>query len=402
MPQKNDVILSINQEAQEKIKQGIDVTNGSIGMMYLDDGHLPVSTQVRQALARHTEDNDLSYPSVAGGKDFQEAVRHWFLASAFDNAEKEGRYASLGTPGGTGAVCLAFFLAKKRQATLLIPSLGWPNYEGIAKGFGLAFDHYNLFSENHFDLSGLAESLTTALRSSSRVALLVNDPCQNPTGYSLDETEWMGLTKLLSQAGFANKVDLVIDAAYIDFAAKSDREGMLKALSLLPPSMLVCFCFSFSKTFSFYGLRIGALALYFAQKDLIAEQYDIAVMEARALWSVPNHMAMNVVSELCSNPTSFAALKSEVEENRRLVAARAALFLEEAARAHLAAFPYRSGFFITLPMKDAFAVALKLKEKNIYLAPIRSDALRIALCALPLKKLAGLAAKIVEAQKECA
>jgi hypothetical protein len=39
MPQKNDVILSLNQEAQELKKKGVDVTNGAIGMMYLDDGN---------------------------------------------------------------------------------------------------------------------------------------------------------------------------------------------------------------------------------------------------------------------------------------------------------------------------------------------------------------------------
>jgi hypothetical protein len=51
MPQKNDMILSLNQEAQELKKKGVDVTNGAIGMMYLDDGHLPVSAGIRAQLS---------------------------------------------------------------------------------------------------------------------------------------------------------------------------------------------------------------------------------------------------------------------------------------------------------------------------------------------------------------
>jgi aspartate/tyrosine/aromatic aminotransferase len=108
MPQKNDVILSLNQEAQDLAKKGVDVTNGAIGMMYLDDGHLPVSEEIRTLLSRHTQDQDLIYPSVAGTKDYLAAVRKWFLGSSFEEEAKSGNFLSLGTPGGTGAVCLSF------------------------------------------------------------------------------------------------------------------------------------------------------------------------------------------------------------------------------------------------------------------------------------------------------
>jgi hypothetical protein len=53
-----------------------------------------------------------------------------------------------------------------------------------------------------------------------------------------------------------------------------------------------------------------------------------------------------------------------------------------------------------LQVKDAFATCLKLKEKHIYLAPVKDDALRIALCSLPTAKIPGLALAIKEASHE--
>jgi aromatic-amino-acid transaminase len=400
MPQKNDMILSLNQEAQELKKKGVDVTNGAIGMMYLDDGHLPVSAGIRAQLARHTEDQDLVYSSVAGSKDYHEALRHWFLGSSFEDAAKENRFLSVATPGGTGAVCLAFASSRGPKHAVLVPSLGWPNYVGIAKGFALDLAFYDLFEGDHFNLSGIQKQIRELLTRYDHLSFLINDPCQNPTGYSLSAKEWAAVVDFLGEEGVQGHVDLIIDAAYIDFAPESYRSGMIAALKRLPKETICYFCFSFSKTLSFYGLRIGALSLFGQDKDRLASLYDGAVMEARALWSVPNHMAMNAVAELLSAETTNAALRQEVENNRQIVAKRAAIFFKEAKEAGLKPYPYECGFFVTLAVKDAYATCLKLKEKHIYLAPVKDNALRIALCSLPTAKIPGLALAIKEAAHE--
>ena len=85
-------------------------------------------------------------------------------------------------------------------------------------------------------------------------------------------------------------MDLIIDAAYIDFAPLELKEGMIQAIKKLPKESLCYFCFSFSKTLSFYGLRIGGLGVYGLDEKKVAQYGDFATMEARALWSVPNHM----------------------------------------------------------------------------------------------------------------
>jgi aromatic-amino-acid transaminase len=397
MASKNDVILTLNQEAQTRKAQGIDVLNGSIGMMFLDSGKLPVSGKIRSILARHVEDEDLVYSSVAGPDEFKKRATHWFLGEAFDQKLAEGSYYALGTPGGTGAVSLAFYLAKQAGSALLLPNLDWPNYEGVAKGFGMETVSYNLFANRAFDLSGLEMSIRSLLQSHSHLTLMINDPCENPTGYSLSPEEWQKIVKLLSEDGILGKVDLIVDAAYIDYAESASKEGLLKALLSLNPLTMVYFCFSFSKTLSFYGLRVGMFASYSENKEKAKAAYDAALSEARALWSVPNHMGMNAVVDLLSHQESVQAALEETAENRRIVAQRAAIFLKEAQAVGLEIYPYKNGFFLTIPMSDAFAVCEKLKEKNIFLAPIKANALRVALCAIPTAKMKGLAKAVKDA-----
>jgi len=400
MPQ--DLILLINQRAHERQKAGFDVINGSIGMLTLDDGSLPISQEIRSVLASHVTDHDLSYSSVAGPKDYADALRRWFLASDFDLAAKQGLFSVVATPGGTGALTLAFFASRIAHSILLFPSLDWPNYEAIAGGFGLECASYELYEEGHFALRALEKQIKKTLADHDKVVVVINDPCENPTGYSLSASEWQGLASLLNQKELRGRVELIVDVAYIDYAEEKTRATLKEAVRSLPEETITSFCFSFSKTFSFYGLRIGALAVYGQERSFVEARMNLAIAEARALWSVPNHMAMNTVTDLISHEKTFQSLKNNVEANRQLVARRAALFLAEADAVGLPYYPYKDGFFVTLRVKDAFGLAERLMKKDIFLAPVQATGLRVALCALSEKQLKGLAKAIKNTIEEAA
>ncbi len=392
---KNDVILALNQTANEKTRQGIKVINGSIGMMYTEEKTLPVSERVRGILSKHVKDADLVYPSVSGEAAYRENLRKWFLGNDFDKEVNNKQFFCLATIGGTGALSLCFPLSKRGNTAVVIPSLDWPNYEAIANSFGLKVEYYQLFNKKRgFDLKGLKKTLKNLLVKYDSLTLVINDPCENPTGYCLSAEEWEGLAKILSSKEIAKKISLVVDGAYLDFAEAKEREAMMAAIKSLPESILVCFAFSFSKTLSFYGLRIGALALYSKEKGVAQEAFEEAKAKARAIWSVPNHMAMNVIAELLGDEKSFAELKKEVQINREIVAKRASMMIKEAKECHLGYYPYVSGFFLSIPCLDAFKVSLRLEKENIFLAPTGTDCLRIALSSLSLNEIHGLAKTI--------
>jgi aromatic-amino-acid transaminase len=252
-----------------------------------------------------------------------------------------------------------------------------------------------------FGLGKLKKQIVRLLGEYEKITVVVNDPCENPTGYSLEAKEWEASGWLFFRKkeflakSISSSMPLILITRSLNL-----RAAMIKAVKSIPSEILVYFCFSFSKTLSFYGLRIGALALYSHDEAKVNAAYDASVMEARALWSVPNHMAMNVVTELVDTPATYKSLKDEVQKNREIVAKRASIFLKEANECGIKYFPYRDGFFITLDVPDAFALGEKLMAKDIFLAPVKEKALRIALCALPTTKVPGLAKSIAEALKE--
>jgi len=56
-------------------------------------------------------------------------------------------------------------------------------------------------------------------------------------------------------------------------------------------------------------------------------------------------------------------------------------------------YPYVSGFFVTIPVLQPKVVFERLKAKDIFVVPLTS-AIRVALAAISVKEIEGLALKI--------
>lgn len=395
----SDLILNLNNEAKEKTLQGDKVVNGTIGMMHLDDGKLPLSTLIRSTIASHTEDSDFEYSSVPGEALYRNELLEWFFPGDFESEKKEGRVKTIASPGGTGAITLALKeFSSLSSPAVLLPKLGWPNYPSQVSTFlGDSYYYDNYDEEGNFSFTHLKENIDSLFKNGKENVLLVlNDPCQNPTGYCLSSAEWKTLVSLLTS--YQGKVRLLLDVAYFDFASEEAKANIAASIEALNPAVPVYIAMSFSKTFSFYGLRIGALSILAPTSKQAEEIFDGFKKGARALWSTSNHMAMNAIADLLSHEATKTELKREVALNRDIVAKRASLFLAEAKECGLAVYPYRFGFFCSLPCKDAIVLCQKLKEKGIYLAPVSTKVLRIALCCIPTFQLEGLAKKIKEAE----
>ena len=81
-----------------------------------------------------------------------------------------------------------------------------------------------------------------------------------------------------------------------------------------------------------------------------------------------------------------------------MIKARADLFTKEAEECGLKMLPYVAGFFISIPAKNPGAVCDKLHDDNIFAVPLAAG-VRVAVCAVPLRKIEGMAAKINAAMK---
>jgi len=395
----SDLILILNSKAKQAAKEGRKVVNGTIGMMSLDDGSLPLNQLIRDTLGRHTEDNDLIYSSVAGEEGYRTKLLSWFFEDALKEAEKNGNACTVATMGGTGALALAFKDgASDTKAGILLPRLSWPNYYAQASLFTDQVAFYQNYDEKGgFHIRDVEEKIQSLLERKERLLLVVNDPCENPTGYCLSAEEWKALVDLLN--AYHGKVRLILDSAYIDYAGAGTKKLIADSLLSLSPEVLTYICLSFSKTFSLYGLRIGALTLFSMDSSKSKAAFQAACKSARTLWSTGNHMAMNAVEDLLSREETVQELRKEVQRNREIVKNRAQIFCAEAESCSLSFYPYRFGFYLSLPCSDALSLSTQLMTKDIYLSPVASDVLRVALCCIPTPQVPGLARTIKEAEE---
>lgn len=245
----SDIILSLNQKAKQKESSGQSIINGTIGMMCADDGTLPIPPLIKEILSKHTTDADLCYSSVAGDDSFQQVVLEWFFGNGLDDLRKAGFLGCLGTIGGTGAVAASIKASSKNNSILLIPSLCWPNYQSIALQYSIPFYYYGLFQGNSIDLEGLQKQIDQVASDHRNLSLIINDPCENPTGYCMSEDEWERLICILNNASKKTNISLIMDCAYLDYGKPDSKRIISNSLKNLTMELLLIYVCPFQKPY---------------------------------------------------------------------------------------------------------------------------------------------------------
>jgi len=231
------------------------------------------------------------------------------------------------------------------------------------------------------------------------VCVVVNSPAHNPTGYSFTDDDWDFVLDLFTKLAEAGKhVILLNDVAYLDFAGPGARK-FFKKFEGLHENIFVLTEYSMSKGFTMYGLRSGALIALSQNEKLIEEFKDINSFTSRGTWSNTTRAAQETLIRIWEDPTLRASWEKEKEMYYALTRERADIFVKEAKEVGLPMLPYQAGFFISVPAKDSKAVCETLHKEHLFLVPLAAG-VRIAVCAVPKKKMFGMAAKIKKAMEE--
>jgi len=267
----------------------------------------------------------------------------------------------------------------------------------MANQLDLQCESYRLFDENNqFAINDLLEQCASIIKQQGRLFLIINDPCQNPCGYSLSFQEWQQLLKGLENLTQYGYITLVNDIAYIDYAFDSkEAKRYLELFNNLSDKLCILIAFSASKTLTSYGMRLGALIPICKNEEDEKAIINACTRYARANWSNCNHGLMKAFVDLYQN--HYEAYLKERDSYVKLLKERAEIFLNEAKQCNLEHYPYRDGFFVTIKIEDDKADAFlnKLMENDIYLVRVNKG-IRVALCSIPKKKLEGLAFRIKE------
>lgn len=390
----DDPIFFLNAEAQRRERAGERIVNATLGALTEDDGRLAILPAVGEAIARVDPVAAAGYAPIAGEPRFLSAV----IRDLYGERALAERSVAVATPGGTGALHHAIVNFLEPGQALLTTRFYWGPYRTIAEHTRRRVETFEMFdAAGRFDVASFARALEAQMDAQQRSLVILNSPCHNPTGYSLDDGEWAGVCAALRQAARKGPVALLVDHAYAHFGKSAARAWIDRAEELGDSVLLLC-AWTASKGFAQYGARIGALV---ASHTDVAERgriKDALSFSCRGTWSNCNHLGMLAIADLMESKQESARVDRERARLVQLLDGRVHAF-NSAARAAGLVYPrYEGGFFVTVFCKDPQGLAKRMREQNgVYVVPI-AQAVRVALCSTPVAAVPTLVRAIAEGQ----
>jgi len=373
----DDPIFALNKEATQRKARGEAVINATVGSLLHDDGKLAVLPTAARVVHDVPADEWAAYAPIAGSPDFLAAVIGDVFAGEPDMKDCA---VAAATPGGTGALRHAIANYLEPSQSILTTSFFWGPYQTLSDEADRKVSTFSMFKGGMLDVDALDKSLAARVSEQKRVLLFLNDPCHNPTGYSMRPEEWRSVVeRLLAHANDA-PVTLLVDMAYFAYAA-GDPRAFLKELRPLLGKAGLLFAWSASKTYTHYGLRVGALVACVPDAKERAATEAAFSYSCRGTWSNCSRGGMKAVTRMLVDAELRASADRERDELKKLLQGRVAAFNEHAPKHGLAYPRYEGGFFVTVFADDAQERAVRMKEKGVFVVP-QKGALRVALCSV--------------------
>ena len=376
------------------------VVNATIGAIMDDNEELACIPTVEKVLREMPINDLINYAPIAGLPSYLDAT----INLTFQDNKPDAYINAVATAGGSGVIHHTIWNYSEIGDTILTSEWYWGPYSVLCKEALRKLDTYQLFDEQqNFNIKAFELKVNDLLKKQDSLVIIINTPAHNPTGFSLTDDDW---TKVLdvckSEAkDSTKKITILVDIAYIDYAGeKNETRRFLKQFSNLPANILGILAFSMSKGYTMYGQRTGAMIGISSSKEISKEFADINQYTSRATWSNINRGAMQLLATIYNDKQLLSQFEKERDGFYELIKERANIFMAEAKECGLNMLPYRAGFFISIPSSDSDAVCNKLHDDLIYAVPLAAG-VRIAVCAVPSRKIKGMAEKTLKAMKNC-
>ena len=286
--------------------------NLSIGIYFDDNGRLPVMRAVREAEAAMLQSiGPRPYQPMEGAANYRLAVQH-LLFDATHEAVTSGRVATAQTIGGSGGLKVGGDFLKRYfpEAGVWVSDPTWDNHRAMFDGAGFTVGTYPYYDPRTGGVAFAAMLAAFNVLPECSIVLL-HACCHNPTGVDLTAAQWAELIPVIQ----ARRLIPYLDIAYQGFGDGIDEDAF--AVRALTDAGVSFFCASsFSKSFSLYGERCGALSVVCpdkAQADLVLGQLKATI---RKNYSSPPTHGGQVVARVLQNPALRAAWAEELNAMR--------------------------------------------------------------------------------------
>ena len=305
-----DPILGLNEQfnADPNPKK----VNLGVGVYYDDNGKLPLLKCVAAAEKQMLEaPKARGYLPIDGIAAYDKAVQG-LVFGADSEAVKAGRIATVQGLGGTGGLKVgADFLKKVNpNAQVLISDPSWENHRALfeAAGFPVATYPYYDAAQRGIDFDGMLAALNAT---PAGTIVVLHACCHNPTGYDLTLDQW----KLVIEAVKARGLVPFLDMAYQGFGEGIAEDGAVIGL-FMGAGLDIFVSTSFSKSFSLYGERVGALSVVAASKEEADRVLSQLKRVIRTNYSNPPTHGAQVVATVLTTPELRKLWEDELAEMR--------------------------------------------------------------------------------------
>jgi len=272
-----------------------DKVNLGVGMYYDENGRLPLLKCVAAAEQAMVETPTArGYLPIDGMVDYDKAAQRLSFGET-SAAVTEHRIATVQGLGGTGALKVAADFLKRLapQARVLISDPSWENHRALFTQAGFEVATYPYYDPATHGVR--FEAMLAALNAApAGTVVVLHACCHNPTGCDLTLQQWR---EVVSSAHTRGWIPL-LDMAYQGFGQGLDEDAA--AVRLFVDAGLACLvATSFSKNFSLYGERVGALSVVCAQAEEAKRVLSQLKVMIRANYSnPPTHGAKAVAAVL--------------------------------------------------------------------------------------------------------
>ena len=385
----NAPIFRLNSEARARAADGESILDATMGALMDDEGQIAVMPSVAEAIARVPTGKAAGYSPISGSPPFLDAVRRDLLG----NSDLLPKSVAVTTPGGSGAIYQAIknFVEPGHQA--LTTDYYWGPYPVIAQHLERDVSTFGMFSPDlSFDLEAMKRGIRQHIDTQGRLLLILNFPCHNPTGYSLDLGEWMSIAEVVRAAGEEAPVAVLLDLAYHRFGGES-ADLWIDAVPTMLETTTVLLAWTASKSFCQYGARIGSLVALHPDQEERNKLANALGFTCRATWSNSNHLGQLAVTDLLVDPELSQRADTDRAELVELLRTRVEAFNSAASAAELHVPRYDGGFFVVVFTPDGEKTAAVMREMGVYVIPLEG-AVRVALCATPEAEIPRLIAAL--------
>ncbi len=318
-----DPILGLNEQFNADTNP--NKVNLGVGVYFDDTGKLPLLKCVQSAEATMAAaPKPRGYLPIDGIVAYDAGVKA-LVFGADSEPVKSGRVATVQAIGGTGGLKIGADFLKKLNpnAKVLISDPSWENHQALFTNAGFKVETYRYYdaATRGLNVDGMLADLKAA--PAGTIALL-HACCHNPTGYDITAAQWDQVVAICK----TNDLVPFLDMAYQGFGYGLKEDGAV-IQKFVDAGLTFFVSTSFSKSFSLYGERVGALSVLCTDKaeaDRVLSQLKIAI---RTNYSNPPTHGGSVVAAVLGNPELRKQWEDELAEMRVRIKAMRSAFVEK-------------------------------------------------------------------------